>query len=117
MEFLARVCYPRVNIIQDSALRIGLFEIGILVVVVLVIFMATRLWGIGKSGAKEAKPADSRTKTNNRRRLRISGIALIVIGIVFLLANMSLFKWVMWSYAWLLALILVGLILVLLFRK
>ena len=116
MEFLAQVCYPRANI-KDSALRIGLFEIGILVVVVLVIFMATRLWGIGKSGSKDTKTANSQTKTNNRRWLRISGIVLIVIGIVFLLANISVFKWMMWSYAWLLALILVGLVLVLLFRK
>jgi hypothetical protein len=102
-------------------LRVSLLEIGILVAVVLVIFMVTRIWRMGKGREKEqsstAKTVNLQARSNSRRRLRISGIVLIVIGIVFLLANMSLFKWVMWSYVWLLVLIFIGLVMVLLFRK
>lgn len=102
-------------------MRVGLFEIGILVAVILVIFMVTRLWRIGKNGEQmqnnTTKTINLQTKTKTRRRLRIIGIVLIVLGIVFLLANISLFRWVMWSYAWLLVLIFIGLILVVFFRK
>ena len=57
----------------------------------------------------EDKP-EAADKGHQRRN--ILGIALIAIGILFLLSSLNLFRWFAWGYLWPLILVAVGLIII-----
>ena len=59
--------------------------------------------------AGEDKP-EAADKGHQRRN--ILGIALIAIGILFLLSSLNLFRWFAWGYLWPLILVAVGLIII-----
>ncbi len=60
----------------------------------------------GGDKSEEAAKASHRTRN-------VIGIILIVIGIIFLLANLHLFWWFRWGYLWPLILIAIGLLVIL----
>lgn len=95
-------------------MRFGLLEIGIIIAVVLVIFIATRMVRLGQSET----PAEDGKREDNRKagRLRITGIAFILIGIVALLVSVSLLKWILWGNLWAFIIIAIGLLIIYLSR-
>lgn len=46
------------------------------------------------------------------RRRSLFGIALVVIGVIFLLSSLDLLWWFRWSYLWPLAIVAIGLIII-----
>ena len=97
-------------------MRLGIWEIGLIVILVLVIFFATRFARSRKSHADESgSNAEMRTtkredKASWRKHplLGKAGIALIIIGVIVLLLSLSVLKWVFWGSIWACVIALVG---------
>ncbi len=103
----------------------GPLEIILIIVVVIAVAVIARIIGAGRRAAERNKPspADAKAdpygqKTDRARGfLNKSGIALILAGIIGLLAAVSMFRWILQSYLWAVIIIVTGLMLVLLSRK
>ena len=106
-------------------MRLGLLEIGIIIVVALVIYGLVRMMRLGQNVAKKnetpvgvAKQEDDKKPERVRHpRLQITGIALTLIGIIILLASVSLVKWFFWGSVWALIVIAVGLLIIFMIRR
>ncbi len=61
--------------------------------------------------AREKGGTEETTKVRYRRR-NVLGIILIVIGVLFLLANFNFFWWFRWAYLWPLILVAIGLLII-----
>ena len=88
-------------------MRLGLPEIAIVIVVVILILVVTRIVKARRSTTDKGKtsgemPIEEVAKGSGKalQRLRALGIVFLIIGIISLLAGMSLFKWVYWSFLW-----------------
>ena len=106
-------------------MQLGLLEIGIIIVVALVIYGLVRMMRLGQNVAKKnetpvgaAKQEDDKKPERVRHpRLQITGIALTLIGIIILLASVSLVKWFFWGSVWALIVIAVGLLIIFMIRR
>jgi len=105
-------------------MRLGLLEIVIILIIIILILVVTRTVRSRPNSTNEGQTssyalleqvAEKRAKV--LQRLRAVGLILIVIGIVSLLAGISLFKWVYWSFLWAFIAIAIGLVMVLLSIK
>jgi phage shock protein PspC (stress-responsive transcriptional regulator) len=98
---------------------------GVGIIVYLVLALVLPLGPADASGIrqiteeKEEKVTEGVDHTGRvrRRNRSIFGIALIVIGVLFLLASLNFLWWLRWVYLWPLALIAIGLIIILLTRR
>ena len=106
-------------------MRLGLLEIVAIIIVVILILIVTRII------RARHNPTNNKDKTSNevdtipirrqsgkaRQRLRAAGIILIITGIISLLAGISLFRWIYWSYLWSFIAISVGFTMIVISRS
>ena len=98
-------------------MRLGLLEIGIIIAVAIIIFGITRIIQLGKNSARKTETSIEtakqkgmeETKRSHHPRVKITGIVLIVIGIVITLVSVNLLKWVFWSNIWAFIIVAIGL--------
>jgi len=106
-------------------MRFGVQEILIIIVVILVVVGIAQIRRTGKDDAREEdasqgvrKYRDSgKLKKKRRPYLRTIGIVLVTSGIIILLVNLSLFKWVFWANILSSATIAIGLVAVFMARR
>lgn len=106
-------------------MRLGAIEIGIIIVIAIIIFGVVRMRQIGQSPAKENKTSARVTKRKNEKvskrarhpRLQILGFILILVGILTLLTNINLAKWVAWAPIWALVIAAIGLVTIFIARR
>ena len=75
--------------------------------------------GLGRelrSTLEDEGDEEEMAKTRQRRR-NILGVILIILGIVFLLANFGLFWWFQWRILWPLVVVAIGVLIILATRK
>jgi len=110
--------------------RLGPLEIVIILVIILVLFGASRVTKIGQNLGKRAggsdeddeKPARRRRKPNKKQsttnsRLQLFGILTLVLGIAFLAFSFGVFKWVSSIGLWGLAIMAAGVVMVYIARR
>jgi hypothetical protein len=105
-----------------KTMRPGPLEIVLIIVIITAAAVIARIARGGKRPAAPSTPDAPAEKYENRTdKIRAyfnrTGIALVIIGILALLAAASFFRWVLQSYLWSTILIAVGLLLVFLSRK
>jgi hypothetical protein len=93
-------------------MRIGLLEIGIIIVIIVVVALVAGMKGRGEA-MKGKKPVPSA----GRQKVKIAGAIVFLVGLLLLSAAVSLFRYLVWSYAWASVLLVVGAILYLLARR
>ena len=105
-------------------MRLGLLEIVIILIVIILILVVTRIIRAGRQTTdKSNTPSEMLIEWGAKRpgkmlqRLRVLGIVSLIIGIISLLAGMSLFKWVYWSFLWSFIAIAIGFTMVLMSKK
>jgi sec-independent protein translocase protein TatA len=112
------------------SLRLGPLEIIIILVIILVLFGASRVTKIGQNiGKRVSGSSEEDEKTPRRRRkpkkkqsnvnsrLQLFGILVVVIGIVFLAISFGVFKWVSTVGIWGLVIMAVGIVMVYIARR
>jgi hypothetical protein len=107
-------------------MKIGPFEIVIIIVVLLVGLLVVRMAGAARNIKNGSKASSIPNQGNNSRKVStrskrqyigLAGIGLIIIGILLLLSGVSLFKWVMWSYSWFFILVAAGFVVIFMSRR
>jgi len=105
-------------------MRLSLPEIVIILVVIILILIVTRIVRFRSNSTNEDRTSSyapqgqvAVKQAKVFQRLRAIGLIFVVIGIVSLLAGISLFKWVYWSYLWAFIAIAIGFIMVLMSRN
>ena len=105
-------------------MRPGLSEIIIILIVIILILVVTRIVRVGRDSTDKSKTSDEMaieqvTKRSSKvlQRLRATGIVFLIIGIISLLAGISVFKWLYWSYLWAFIAIAIGFAMVFVSRK
>lgn len=106
-------------------MRPGPLEIVLIIVAVIVVVVVARIVRSNRATARKngAPPGDlpEATAPGNpgrpRRLLQRTGWAGIIIGILILLAAVSMFRWAFRSYLWAVIIIAVGAVIVFLSRK
>ena len=106
-------------------MKIGAQEIIIIVLIIVAILFVTRVIRIGRSTVGQDE--DSRKgvaisqfdrKTHNLFAFFMRlGIALVSLGVILIILGAGLFQWAMQSYLWSAIVIIVGAILILIFRQ
>ena len=103
-------------------MRPGPLEIILIIVIIIAAAIIARIVRGGRQAAASSK-TDAPVENHEDRTSRIwayfnrTGIALVIVGILALLAAASFFRWVLQSYLWATILIAVGLLLVFISRK
>ena len=104
-------------------MRPGLMEIGVIALVILIIFVMTRIMRQGqnagsKGGTSHGEKGDvvkaGRTRHSS---LRNTGIVLVVIGIIFLLFCASFLRWFFGAYIGALVIIALGAVIIFIARR
>ena len=105
-------------------MRLGWLEIVIIIIAVILIFVVTRIVRVTRTinttGETSTEMSTEHITSKPRKmtqRLRAIGISIIIIGIISLLAGVSLFKWVYWSFLGAFIAISIGLLMVLMSRR
>ena len=106
-------------------MKLGLPEIGVIVVVAIIIFGIVRMRQIGRNAAKEDKPPARAIKQRNRKvakkvrhpRLQILGIIFILVAPLILLANIRVAALLAEGPFWVIAFVTVGLVVVFFARR
>ena len=106
-------------------MRPGLLEIVAIIIVAILILVVTRITrarhNTTNNKSKTSTEIDAipiaRQPRKVRQRLRATGIILIITGIISLLAGISLFRWVYWSYLWSFIAISIGFTMILISRS
>ena len=105
-------------------MRPGLSEIIIILIVIILILVVTRIVRVGRNSTDKSKTSDeipieqvAKRSSKVLQRLRVTGIIFLIIGIISLLAGISVFKWLYWSYLWVFIVIAIGLAMVFVSRK
>ena len=105
-------------------MRLGWLEIVIIIIAIILILVVTRIVRVGRditnTGGTSTKMSLEQTTGKPRKmtqRLRATGIIIIIIGIISLLAGVSFFKWAYWSFLWAFITIAIGFMMVFLSRK
>ncbi len=106
-------------------MRLGPFEIIVTIVIISAIAVIARIFRSNRvatrqseksheeSQAKPVKVGTSKIRSNLKR----AGITFTLVGIVLLLASISLFRWAFQGYLWSLIIVAIGLVLLFLSRK
>ena len=111
---------------KNLIMKIGPFEIVIIIVVLLVGLLIVRMAGAARNIRNDSKASSIQNQGKNSRKastrptrqyVGLAGIGLIIIGIFLLLSGMSLFKWVMWSYGWFFILVAAGFVVIFMSRR
>ena len=97
-------------------MRLGLQEIGIIIVVIVFIIVLARMSQASKNtNGGDAAPEISgrgknkaKVKRKPRNHFRIVGIIFVAAGIVTMIANISLLKWAIWTNVWAAVIIALG---------
>lgn len=103
-------------------MRPGPLEIILIIVIIIAAAIIARIVRGGRRTTASSK-TDTPVENYEDRTSKIwayfnrTGIALVIVGILALLAAASFFRWVLQSYLWATILIAVGLLLVFLSRK
>jgi hypothetical protein len=90
---------------------VGPLEIFLIIAVIIIIAVIARIVRTGRSAA--GRPTKGRAVSY----LNGGGITLVIIGIIILVAAVSLFRWVLQGYLWAVVLIALGIMLMVLSRK
>ena len=106
-------------------MRLGILEIVIIIAVIIAAAFITRIIRTSRNAdrQKEESPTDVlvkqvNTSTNKTSSfLHRSGIALILTGAIILFAGIGMFRWAFQSYYWSFIIVVIGIVLVILFRK
>jgi len=101
-------------------MRLGLPEIGIIIAVILLIIIITRIKRFNEkdtSGEAGGDKANGKVKRKLRSHLQAMGTIFVILGIIILLVNLSLFKWVFWVNILSSAVIAIGVAVVLISRR
>lgn len=106
-------------------MKIGAQEIIIIVLIIVAILFVTRVIRIGRSTV--GRDEDSRkdiafSQFDHKTRKMFAffmrlGIALVSLGVILIILGAGLFQWAMQSYLWSAIVIIVGAILILIFRQ
>lgn len=87
-------------------MRFGPLEIGIIIVIIIIIFAVTRMMRIGKNTAEQDRAPvvrkrtaanRARAKSIRRSRFQILGSIFVLVGVLVLLSNLNLIKWIFWG--------------------
>jgi len=106
-------------------LRLGILEIGIILVFLLIVLVIARIVKNNQNDAENMKrlidtqPADTIEGMRKKRQrvFKITGLCFVAVAMVFLLTCISLFKWLLWGYTLFFLALLAGLALLFLSRK
>ncbi len=106
-------------------MKLGLPEIGLIIVVALIIFGVVRMRQIGQSTAQEDKPPARVRKQKNQevakgvrhQRLQILGFIFILVAILILLSNIRLAAWIGEAPMWAIAIAAIGLVVIFVARR
>ena len=106
-------------------MRLGILEIVIIIAVIIAAAFITRIIRTSHNADRQngESPTDILVKqvkksTNNPFGfLRRSGIALVLTGVIILLAGIAMFRWAFQSYYWSFIIVVIGVVLVFLSRK
>ena len=105
-------------------MRFGLLEIIIILIVIVLVLVVTRIVRVRRNSTDKSKTSDempieqvARKSKKVFQRLRATGIIFLFIGIISLLAGISVFKWLYWSYLWAFIAIAIGFAMVFVSRK
>lgn len=106
-------------------MRLGPLEIGIIIAVILVILVVTQVRQHGKNAATEDDTSvrigkrKDKGKVKRRRHpyLRATGIAFVLLGIIFLLLSLNMVKWVFWTNTWSFIIMAIGLAAIFMSRR
>ncbi len=105
-------------------MRLGWLEIAIIIIAVILVILVTRIIRVGRTinNKRQTSTEMSAEQITGKprkmtQRLRAIGIIIIISGIISLLAGVSLFKWVYWSFLWAFVAIAIGFVMVLMSRK
>jgi steroid 5-alpha reductase family enzyme len=105
-------------------MNIGAQEIIIIVLIIMAILLVTRVIRIGRSTVGQDEDSRSEVlisqfdhKTRNMFDFFMRlGISLVALGVILIILGASLFNWAIQSYLWSVIVIIVGAILILIFR-
>jgi len=106
-------------------MKIGAQEIIIVVLIIMAALIITRVIRIGRSTVRQdedARPEVMMSQFEHKTRkvfdffMRL-GIALVAIGVILMILSMILASWTMSSYMWSAIAIVVGAIVILIFRR
>lgn len=106
-------------------MKLGLPEIGLIIVVALIIFGVVRMRQLGRDTAREDKPPARVRKRKNQevakgvrhQRLQILGFIFILVAILILLSNIRLAAWIGEAPIWAIAIAAIGLVVVFVARR
>ncbi len=106
-------------------MRLGILEIVVIIIVIIVIAVITRILRGKRVAATQSKkpsaevPASRVEERASRKRglFRRAGIALTLIGIILLMASISMFRWAFQSYMWSFVIVAIGIGLLLLSKR
>jgi hypothetical protein len=111
------------GLLKRKDFMVSPLEIVLIIVVIIIIALIARIvrTGRGIAGRNGETNPDTATKSPEKNKaasyLNRSGITLVIIGIIALVAAASLFRWVLQGYLWAFILIALGVMLVVLSRK
>jgi hypothetical protein len=103
-------------------MKFGPLEIILIIVVIIAVAIIARIVRGGRIAAASLT-RDTPTATNETTTSKIwaylnrTGIAMVIVGFLALVAAVSFFRWVLQSYLWGTVVIAIGLLLVFLSRK
>ncbi len=107
-------------------MKLGPLEIGIIIVIIIIIFAVTRMMRTGNNTAEQdrAPVVRKRTATNKARvksirrsRFQILGSIFVLVGILVLLSNISLARWVALAPIWAIIIAVIGLVTIFVARR
>jgi|GEM_PF-6030972 len=106
-------------------MRLGIFELGTIIVILLIIFLVARVVrGSKNNSIKKERPiagqttnVEERIREMRRQALRRTGIIFLAFAAITILACVSLFRWLMWGYVVFFLTLLIGLVLLYISRK
>ncbi len=107
-------------------MRFGPLEIGITVVIIIIIFAVTRMMRIGKNTAEQDRTPvvrkrtaanNARVKSIRRSRFQILGSIFVLVGVLILLSNISLARWVALAPIWAIIIAVIGLATIFIARR
>lgn len=106
-------------------MKLGFPEIGVIIVVALIIFGVVRMRQIGRNTAQKNETPTRVRKQKSERvakrvhhpRLQILGIVFILVGILILLSNIGLARWLALAPIWAIAIAAIGLVTIFIARR
>ena len=106
-------------------MRLGILEIVIIIAVIIAAAFIARILRTGRNTDHQngESPTDILVKQVEKSTnktfgfLRRAGIALVLTGVIILLAGIAMFRWAFQSYYWSFIIVVIGIVLVFLSRK